>query len=76
MPSICAGGRLFSSQSGCHNQSSPVYSGLLIWIKVGEIGQDANVGMGRRQLDWLEIAGYASIVLAALAAAIILASAD
>jgi hypothetical protein len=56
------------------SESSPVYSGLLMWIKVAEIGQGANVGMGRRlQLDWLEIAGYASIVLAALALAIVLA---
>ena len=40
---------------------APVYSGLLMWIKVAKIGQGANVGMGRRlQLDWLEIAGYAS----------------
>jgi hypothetical protein len=43
-----------------------------MWIKVAEIGQGPNVSMGRRQLDWLEIAGYASIVLAALAAAIII----
>ena len=49
-------------------------SKLLIWIKVAEIDHGANVGMGRRlQLDWLEIAGYASIVLAALALAIVLA---
>jgi len=40
------------------SESRPVYSGLLMWIKVAKTGHGANVGMGRRlQLDWLEIAG-------------------
>jgi hypothetical protein len=52
-----------------------LFPGLLIWIKVAEIGQGGDVSMGRRlQLDWLTIAGYASIVLAALALAMIAAS--